>query len=214
MCDMSIMQSPVMGLGDFSRLADVAGAQAALADLCRPFIAAGPFHPECVVSHPDGIPYPSDALLVHHEHMTVVLQKHHGGPVNVHVLEEHLTGDSYTRKISLTPAGQDDKVVEWGIVRLNFQYMSRQVREEILAKKMPLGAILIKHKVHRRIKPRFFLRFPEEGQVLRLFSPHQPVAAWGRLGTIFCDSEPCIELLEIVVNTDAARPAAAVSPLS
>ena len=194
---MSIMP-PIADIGDFSRLSDVAGAQAALSDLCRPFIK-GPFHPECVVAHPDAIPHPADALLVHHEHMTVVLQKHHHAPVNVHVLEEHLDGDSYTRKISLTPAGSQ-KVVEWGIVRLNFQYMSRQVRDEILAKKLPLGAILIKHNVHRRIKPRYFVRFPEQGQVLSLFSADQPESAFGRLGTIFCDSEPCIELLEIVVN--------------
>ena len=134
--------------------------------------------------------------------MTVVLQKHHGKPVDVHVLEEHLNGDTYTRKISLTPVGSD-KVVEWGIVRLHFQYMSPQVRDEILAKQMPLGAILIKHNVHRRIKPRYFLRFPEHGQVLGLFSADQSEPAWGRLGTIFCDNEPCIELLELVVNTNA-----------
>jgi chorismate-pyruvate lyase len=134
--------------------------------------------------------------------MTIVLQQHHRRPVQLHVLEEHLDGDTYTRKISLTPVGSD-KVVEWGIVRLNFQYMSPQVRDEILARKMPLGAILIKHKVHRRIKPRYFLRFPENGQVLKLFGERNSEPAWGRLGTIFCDNKPCIELLELVVNTQA-----------
>jgi chorismate-pyruvate lyase len=192
------LKVPTMGKGEHTRLSDVAGAQAALTDLCHPFVD-GAFNPECVVVHPDGIPYPADSLLVHHEHMTVVLQKHHGHPVDVHVMEEHLDGEQYTRKISLTPAGSD-KVVEWGIVRLNFQYMSPQVREEILAKKMPLGAILIKHNVHRRIKPRYFLRFPENGQVLRLFSDQPTEPAWGRLGTIFCNNEPAIELLELVVN--------------
>jgi chorismate-pyruvate lyase len=121
--------------------------------------------------------------------------------VDVHVLEEHLDGDTYTRKISLTPVGTN-KVVEWGIVRLHFQFMSPEVRDEILAKKMPLGAILIKHDVHRRIKPRYFLRFPENGQVLRLFGDKHHEPAWGRLGTIFCDNKPCIELLELVLNTE------------
>src|ERR1700709_916484 len=130
--------APSTGIGESSKLSEVAGAQAALTDLCRPFVA-GDFLPECVVVHPDAIPHPADALLVHHEHMTVVLQKHHGRPVDVHVLEEHLSGDTYTCKISLTPAGSD-KVVEWGIVRLNFQYMSPKVRDEIVAKQMPLGA--------------------------------------------------------------------------
>jgi chorismate-pyruvate lyase len=184
---------------EFQTLDDVGGAEAALMDLCRPFIATA-FSPECVVVHPDGIPHPADALLVHHEHMTTVLQKHHGRPVSVHVLEEHRAGNTYTRKISLTPAGSD-KVVEWGIVRLHFQFMSDEVRDEILAKQMPLGAILIKHNVHRRIKPRYFLRFPEHGQVLKLFGDDHAEPAWGRLGTIYCNNEPCIELLELVVNT-------------
>ena len=92
--------------------------------------------------------------------MTEVLQKHHGEPVAVHVQDGHSDGDLYTRKITLTPEGSD-KVVEWGIVRLDFRYMSPSVRDEILARQMPLGAILIKHNVLRRIKPRWFLRFPE-----------------------------------------------------
>src|SRR5439155_24053736 len=126
----------------------------------------------------------------------------HGSAVQVQVKEEHLSedGDFYTRLISLTPSGDPAKVVEWGIVRLDFRYMDGAVRDEILRKQMPLGAILIKHNVHRRIKPRFFLRFPENGQVLRLFGEQQDQPAWGRLGTIYCNNEPCIELLEIVVN--------------
>lgn len=186
---------------EHSELADVKGAEAALLDLCKPFVAPD-FHPECVVVHPDGIPYPADALLVHHEHMTTVLQRHHHASVDVHVLEEHFTPDTYTRKISLTLCGTD-KVVEWGLVRLHFKYMSPQVRDEILAKKLPLGAILIKHDVHRRIKPRYFLRFKSDGAVMRFFSAHPSQVSYGRLGTIFCDGEACIELLEIVVNTEA-----------
>jgi len=194
------MQQP--GAGEFNRLAEVAGAQAALQDLCRPFLH-GSFHPECVVVHPDGIPAPEDELLVHHSHMTVVLEKYHGSKVDVRVLEEHLTGDIYTRKIALTPVGSD-KVVEWGIARLDLRYMSPAVRAEILAKQTPLGAILIKHNVHRRIKPRYFVRFPGEGQVLQLFGGNYHKPAYGRLGTIFCDGEPAIELLEIVLNTEKA----------
>jgi hypothetical protein len=133
--------------------------------------------------------------------MTVELERHHGAPVRVHVLEEHLDGDIYTRKISLTPAGQDSKVVEWGIVRLDFRYMAPAVRDEILRKELPLGAILIKHDVLRRIKPRWFLRFPPGGPVLSLFGDAQAAQpAYGRVGTIYCNGEPAIELLEIVVN--------------
>jgi chorismate-pyruvate lyase len=192
------LQTPHTNTGEFNTLAEVAGAQAALSDLCRPFLRRE-FSPECVVVHPDGIPAPEDHLLVHHNHMTIVLQEHHASRVDVSVIEEHVERDYYTRMISLKT--QDGKVVEYGIVRLDLSFISPRVRDEILAKKMPLGAILIKHEVHRRIKPRYFLHFPAGGQVLGLFGGTYPDPAYGRLGTIFCDGEPAIELLEIVTNT-------------
>lgn len=175
------------------------GARAVLADLCRPFAPAG-FAPDCVAVQPQHIPFPEDDLLVHHDHMTIVLQRHHGRAVRVHVLDERLDGDLYTRKISLTPV-DGDKIVEWGIVRLNFRYMPEAVKQEILAKQMPLGAILVKHDVHRRIKPRYFLRLPESSSVIALFGANNAGPLYGRIGTIYCDDEPCIEVLEIVLNT-------------
>ena len=175
------------------------GVRAVLADLCRPFARAG-FDPDCLAVQPEKIPFPEDDLLVHHDHMTIVLQRHHGSPVRVHVLEEHLDGDVYTRKISLTRVGSN-KIVEWGIVRLHFKFMPGEVRDEILGKQMPLGAILVKHNVHRRIKPRYFLQLPEASSIVALFGARNTEPLYGRVGTIYCDDEPCIEVLEIVVNT-------------
>ena len=180
---------------------DAVAGKALLSDLCRPF-AHGYFAPECSVIQPQNIPHPDDDLLVHHDHMTVVLQRHHGSAVAVHVMEELLTDGQYTRKINLTPVGSD-RVVEWGIAKLELRYMPEAVRREILAKQAPLGSILIQHKVHRRVKPRYFLRFPEGSAVLKVFGAEYGHPVYGRLGTIYCDNVPCIELLEIVVNCRA-----------
>ena len=193
---MSVSQTP-------QPVIDAAAGKALLAELCRPF-AHGYFAPECSVVQPERIPHPEDELLVHHDHMTVVLERHHGTKVQVHVLEEKLDGDHYTRKINLTSLGHD-KVVEWGIVRLDFRFMPEAVKQEILAKQTPLGAILIRHKVHRRIKPRYFLRFPEGSAVLKAFGAEYNRPVYGRLGMIYCDDQPCVELLEIVVNTNAQK---------
>ena len=81
---------------------------------------------------------------------------------------------------------------------LNFRYMSDAVRNEILAKRTPLGAILINHNVHRRIKPRWFMRFAPRGPILNWFGETGDQPMYGRIGTIYCDEEPAIELLEIV----------------
>jgi hypothetical protein len=176
------------------------GAFAALSGLFAPFTAALSPVFDCTVVHPESIPHPEDDLLVHHDHMTVVLQKHHGRAVEVRVWEEHREGDLYTRKISLATQG-GGPIVEWGIARLNFRHIPPEVRDEVLARQSPLGAILIRHKVHRRVKPRYFLEFPPHSQTLRFFEgADNAEPAYGRIGTIYCDNEPAIELLEIVVN--------------
>jgi hypothetical protein len=172
-------------------------AIAMLRELCRPFKDGAALHPSCVVVQPNEIPHPTDELLVHHEHMTEVLHRRYRKPVAVHVLDEHLQGDVYTRKVSLTPIGAVE-VVEWGIARLDLRYMSDAVRAEILAKRSPLGEILIRHDVHRRIKPRWFMRFPARGPMLTFFGDPGSKPLYGRIGTIYCDEKPAIELLEIV----------------
>jgi hypothetical protein len=168
-----------------------------LRELCTPFEGGAAIEPSCVVVQPNEIPHPTDELLVHHEHMTEVLRKRYGKPVEVHVLDEHLNGNFYTRKVKLTPAGEG-RIVEWGIVRLDLRYMSDAVRAEILAKKSPLGEILIRHDVHRRIKPRWFMQFPARGPMLKFFGDAGASALYGRIGTIYCDENPAIDLLEIV----------------
>jgi len=170
---------------------------AMLRELCRPLKGGADVRPSCVVVQPNEIPHPTDELLVHHEHMTEVLRRRYGKPVAVHVLDEHLAGDFYTRKVRLTVTGSDE-TVEWGIVRLDLRYMSDIVRNEILAKRSPLGEILIRHDVHRRIKPRWFMRFPARGPMLTFFGETGATPLYGRIGTIYCDEKPAIELLEIV----------------
>jgi hypothetical protein len=171
---------------------------AMLRELCRPLKGGEAVEPTCVVVQPNEIPHPTDALLVHQEHMTEVLQRRYGRPVDLHVLDEHLDGDHFTRKVSLTPVGADGQIVEWGIARLSLRFVSDAVRGEILSKRSPLGEILIRHNVHRRIKPRWFLRFPAGGPLLRFFGDAGAKPLYGRIGTIYCDEEPAIDLLEIV----------------
>jgi len=204
-----VPETPHMNAAGRSRIHQVPTAHATLMELCAPFLPSGQtFDPDCSVVQPEEIPHPDDQLLVHHEHMTIALQRFHNSPVDVHVQAEHLSPDGvlYTRKIFLTPRSDPNRPVEWGMVRLDFRYMDDAVRDEILRKQMPLGAILIKHNVHRRIKPRFFVRFPAGGPVLNLFGASETRPVYGRLGTIYCDEEPAIELLEIVTGVETNNP--------
>jgi hypothetical protein len=172
----------------------------ALMNLCRPFAPPG-FAPQFEIVSAAEMPEPARSLLVHQKHMTIELQRHHGRPVDVNVLANRKDGQIYTRIVGLTLQG-DGQVVEWGIARINFAYLSPQIQSEILLKESPLGAILIRHQSHRRISPLCFLRFPPQSSVIGLFGgAGNDEAVYGRIGSIYCDEKPAIELLEIVVNT-------------
>jgi len=84
-----------------------------------------------------------------------VLEAQYGRPMELDVVKYTLDDEYYTRKIILRPQGAD-AIVEVGVVRLNFRFMSKEVREEILKRETPLGAILIRHKVLRKVEPRWY----------------------------------------------------------
>jgi hypothetical protein len=71
--------------------------------------------------------------------MTVTVEKFHGGPVSVEVLQQRFEGERYLREIVLRTTTETTKVVLYGIVDLNLAVLDPQVRSEILEGKTPLG---------------------------------------------------------------------------
>jgi hypothetical protein len=143
------------------------------------------------------VPQPYRKLLVHEHHMTVTVEAHHGSLVAVRVLQHSLVGDIYARKIllALHSTGQ---IVQFGLVRVHLQYCSDKVRQGILARKTPLGRILIQNNVLRRIEPTAFWRVTPGPKMVEWFDLNRPEPTYGRLAMIHCDEQPAIELLEIV----------------
>jgi chorismate-pyruvate lyase len=145
----------------------------------------------------DQMPEPYRRLLVHEHHMTVTVEAHHGDLVNVRVLERRIDNGTYARKILLT-LQKTGKVVQFGLVRIHLEYCSEAVRAEILAQQTPLGRILIRHDVLRRIEPTEYLRVTPGSEMLSWFGLTTPAVTYGRLAIIHCDDKPAIELVEIV----------------
>jgi len=140
------------------------------------------------------IPPPCHDLLVHSNHMTSTLQNYYSGAMELHVVKDHAAKEDYRRMILLTVEGTT-KVVEFGIVRIDLTLTSAEVRAAILARTTPLGEILERHNVLRRVEPLTFLRFQSPSPVLTYFSGQD---AYGRIAVIHCDGQPAIELLEVV----------------
>lgn len=136
-------------------------------------------------------------LLAHQDHMTVTVERYHNCPVDVDVLATQLTEDHYARKILLRRQS-DHAVVQFGIVRLDFAYVSDEVRREIESQSIPLGRILINHNVLRDVHLAKLWKVTPGSDLQRLFNLPSPVASYGRTAVIDCDGMPAIELLEIV----------------
>lgn len=145
----------------------------------------------------EAVPEPYRRLLAHNDHMTVAMEDYHGGPVDVRVLRRHATDVHYAREILLARQS-DAAVVQYGIMRVNFAYLPREVQDKIQAEETPLGRILIEHNVLRRVQL-FSLRRVELGEALHQHFQHpQSAIAYGRTALIECNQVPAIELLEIV----------------
>jgi chorismate-pyruvate lyase len=141
-------------------------------------------------------PEPYKQMLVHDHHMTVTMESYHGTSVDVRVLDQNLTDDIYARKILLLKSGTD-QVVQFGIVRFNFQYVTDDVRDEILAGQTPLGRVLINHNVLRHIDLGAILKITAGRGLASLLQMPEGDVTYGRLATIFCNHRPAVDLLEV-----------------
>lgn len=142
------------------------------------------------------VPEPYQSLLVHEHHMTVTMENFHDCTVDVVVVEEHNAPEAYTRKILLKNSSTD-LVVQFGIVRFNFDYVTEAVKREILEGKTPLGRVLIRHNILRHIDLGAIVKFNTGPAMAKYFNCEAGVETYGRLATIFCNNQPAVDLLEV-----------------
>lgn len=142
------------------------------------------------------LPEPYKSLLAHYHHMTVTMEEYHKTSVDVTVLDQRLDENVYSRQILLSKSGTDD-VVQFGIVRFNFDYVTQAVKDEILAGEIPLGRVLINHNVLRHVDLGAVLRITAGPGLSKAMKIEPGQITYGRLATIFCNQQPAIDLLEV-----------------
>jgi hypothetical protein len=139
-------------------------------------------------------------LLDHASHMTVAMERFHGGPVGLRVVSrrEDAAG-RYAREILLTQAA--GKVVQHGIVRIDLGRLAPDVATEIRGEATPLGRILLNAGLLSDVHDVELLEITPGPHLESLFSRGAATAAiptFGRVAAIGLDGSPAIELLEIV----------------
>jgi hypothetical protein len=156
------------------------------------------------------VPQPYRGLLDHSSHMTVAMERFHGGPVALRVVAtaDGTAADptAYSREILLIgPAGT---VVQHGIVRLDLRHVNDDVAAAIRAARVPLGRILIDAGLLRDVQRVQLLEVSPGPHLAALFAGAarsgpienaQPVGrTFGRVAEISLAGRPAVELLEIV----------------
>lgn len=140
-------------------------------------------------------------LLDHRSHMTVAMERHHGGPVKLQVLDvADAPGSAYAREILLT--GPKGDVVQYGIVRVDLSAVDAATASAIRAGRVPLGRLLIEAGMFRDVQHVSLLEVQPGPRLTRLFGAadgHRdaPLVTFGRVAEIALNGVPAIELLEI-----------------
>lgn len=134
-------------------------------------------------------------LLAHDDHMTVTLEAFHGSLVDVETLAEKLEAEHYSR-VSILHLQRDGRPVQLGIMRIALGGLPAAVRREIEGRAVPLGRILIRHNMLRRVQVQSLWRIAP-GRMLRdHLKAESPI--FGRTATIQVDGRHAVDLLEIV----------------
>jgi hypothetical protein len=158
------------------------------------------------------VPEPARTLLDHRSHMTVAMERFHGGDVRLRVVSQadgtgaHSPRSGwYAREILLeTQAGT---IVQHGIVRIDLSHLDPAAAAAIREARRPLGRILIDAGMLREVHSVRLLEIVPGPHLQTLFAglavPRPtPIAAatpvYGRVADIQLDGRPTVELLEIV----------------
>ncbi len=146
---------------------------------------------------PELLSDPYRRLLAHPHHMTVAMEEYHKGPVDVRVLQVKTDGSVYARRI-LLQRHADGRVVQFGIMRMNFDFVSDDVRREVESQSTPLGRILIAHNALWKIELNALWRVKPGGELCRQMGIGPKQTTYGRTAFIRGNGAAAVELLEIV----------------
>jgi len=144
----------------------------------------------------EAAPEPYHRMLVHEHHMTVTMESYHDCEVEVEVIESRFVDGLYCRKILLRN-DVTKKVVQFGIVRFNFEFVTDAVRQEIESQEIPLGRVLIQHNVLRHIDLGAIIELKAGPGLAHHLQMQENDTTYGRMATIFCDGLPAVDLFEV-----------------
>jgi len=148
------------------------------------------------------VPAPYDRLLVHDGDMTSALEKHYGSAIHLEVLRRETRGDTYFREVVLV-TDEGSVRTEFGAIKINLALFPRAARLEILAERLPLGAVLAKFRIPYLSRPKAFLKIQSDDFINRALHLRESRALYGRRNTLSNPGQhPLAEVLEILAPAE------------
>ena len=158
----------------------------------------------CVLDAGD-LPEPYRRLLAHQRDMTSTLEEFYGEAMNLRVLHAGQKDGAYCREILLFGA-DSGRVAEYGSIRIFVENFDARSRAEILAEKLPLGAILTRNAVPFVSAPRAFFEIQSDAVTSRHFQIAPLTGLFGRHNRHSSPSgESLAEIVEILAPASDAR---------
>ena len=147
------------------------------------------------------VPEPYRRLLVHHQHMTGMMERFYQSSVDVRVLARRIDGSVYSRKIIL--ATQDTgAVVQFAFMQLQLDAVSAAVRSEILSEQIPLGRVLVNHGLGCDIELSSLLKVTIGVGLSKLLDVPGGIVTYGRIAQILSDGKPLCAVIEVPTPID------------
>ena len=196
--------------GRVENVADCSCAVEAIDTLgVRSFAAGGAGAPRCTEMLASELPPPFRDLLVHPTQMSEALEQHYGAAVELHVMHQRGREEDFGRKGFLTLECRD-AVIGYGLIYVRLHYLPDEVAKRIRQGIHPVGKVLARHGIARRVEPSWYVRLDRGSGYLRGFGTRLAGAAYGLVGTVYCNDRPTVEFFEMVTGVDpedARRPA-------
>ena len=149
------------------------------------------------------IPHPYGELLVHDRDLTPTLEAWYEGPLAVKVLALAPQAGWYQRLVVLT-TGQGHPV-SLGAIRLALSRMSLTVQEDVLAGRVPVGRILLRHQVPHLGCPRHFFTVPADLRLSQILACPEGKQLCGRCNVLRQSyGKVLAEVVEVLSPTRAA----------
>jgi hypothetical protein len=143
------------------------------------------------------VPEPYKTLLLHNNLMTATMERFHGAPVGVRVLERRIDGTAYRREILLFR--QDTgTAVQFAFAEIDLDAVSEVVQQEILSEQVPLGRVLVSHGMNCQIEVKAILKITLGTGLAELLHSPVDVVTYGRVARTLCNGKPTFNVIEVL----------------